>query len=112
MRIPPRMRLRKSGRDPLLANEALVVAHHQLRLDLLHRVKHNTHDNQQTRAADNQRLVPGQDAGAAKESVHKDAHQKRQHSHKTEEERTHQRDSTQHFVQVLLGARARDEYPE
>ena len=33
-------------------DEAFVVAHHQLRLDLLHRLDHDGHDDQQARAAE------------------------------------------------------------
>src|SRR3954465_13515515 len=43
---------RGRGRAPYLLQEALVVAHHQLRLELLHRVEGDAHDDEQRGAAE------------------------------------------------------------
>src|SRR3954464_639103 len=43
---------RTRGRAPYLLQEALVVAHHQLRLELLHRVEGHAHDDEQRGAAE------------------------------------------------------------
>src|SRR3954447_18790176 len=43
---------RTRGRAPYLLQEALVVAHHQLRLELLHRVQGDAHDDEQRGAAE------------------------------------------------------------
>src|ERR1700760_1999228 len=40
------------GRRPYLLQEALVVAHHELRLELLHRVQRDADDDQQRGAAE------------------------------------------------------------
>lgn len=55
-----------------LTNESFVVAHQQLRFDLLHGVKNDTHHNQQASAADDKRLISGQYTDAAKNTIDDD----------------------------------------
>src|SRR5918992_5641257 len=84
-------------RMPALAEEALVVPHHELRLELLHRLEGDTDRDQQRRAPE-QELLLDQEHGEHDRGDERDGRQ---------EQRTGQRDADEDVVQVLGGGAPR-----
>src|SRR5512134_150269 len=80
-----------------LLEEALVRAHHHLRLHLAHRVEGDTDGNEHRRAAERPRARLGEPAVTDEEA--------REHSHEREEERARQRQPRENPVEVLRGGR-------
>src|SRR5260221_6204579 len=74
------------------ANEAFVVPHHQLRLDLLHRLHDNAHDDEDDRPAQAQATKLG----------HVRTHHVRRHGDDPQEERPRDGDPEDHPGEVIL----------
>src|SRR3954453_19599268 len=85
----PRRTRFSSGIGPLLFQEALVVAHHELRLELLHRVERHADHDQDRRSAEEEVR-----AGLADQ-------ERRQRGHQGKEDRAGKRQPRQDAVQIF-----------
>src|SRR3954447_6818085 len=100
---------RTRGRAPYLLQEALVVAHHQLRLELLHRVEGDAHDDEQRGAAEEEvraRLVDEDrrqrgDRGEVQRAGERQAREDPVEELRGRAPRPHPRDEAAELLQVL-----------
>src|SRR5207247_2946265 len=87
------------GRRSLSFDEAAVLAHHQLRLQLFHRVESHANDDQDRRAAQVHLLLI--DAGDLRRRYRQDDRDE------AKEDRAHERDTVHHRLQIVRGRTSR-----